>query len=72
MSLPFFCDASSIAYAAVAYQRTEYKDGSITVRMIASKTKVAPIKAVSIPRMELMGAVLSVKLSDVVSTTLAI
>ena len=49
--------ASQLAYAAVSYVRHEYEDGEITVRFVAAKAKVAPTKAMSIPRLELMAAV---------------
>ena len=49
--------ASQLAYAAVSYVRHEYEDGEITVRFVAAKAKVAPTKAISIPRLELMAAV---------------
>ncbi len=49
-----FCDASGAAYAAVAYYVTP-----TSVRLLASKARVAPIKALSIPRLELMGAELA-------------
>ncbi|XP_028173753.1 uncharacterized protein LOC114362514 [Ostrinia furnacalis] len=57
-----FSDASTAAYAAVVYIRCISKDGSITSHLITAKTKVAPIKQVSIPRLELCGAVLVTKL----------
>lgn len=44
-----FCDASKDAYAAVVYLTTIGENG-INVRLVASKTKVAPVKAISIPR----------------------
>ena len=49
-------DASEQAIAAVAYLRTVYEAGDVDVRLIAAKTKVAPLKKQSIPRLELMGA----------------
>lgn len=52
-----FCDASDRAFAAVVYLRTVYSDGSIHTVLIASKTRVAPVKKQSIPRLELLGAV---------------
>ncbi|XP_063838111.1 uncharacterized protein LOC135087201 [Ostrinia nubilalis] len=52
-----FCDASKIAYAAVVYLRIIDSDGIVHVTLIAAKSKVAPIKQVSIPRLELCGAV---------------
>nr|XP_049706077.1 uncharacterized protein LOC126056582 [Helicoverpa armigera] len=57
-----FSDASKLAYAAVVYLRVVDEMGVIHVSLIASKTKVAPVKQVSIPRLELCGAVLLTKL----------
>ena len=50
-----FSDASKDAYGAVSYIR-EKTDQGIQVRFITAKSKVAPVQAVSIPRMELLGA----------------
>ena len=49
-------DASVDAYAAVVYQKMQYSNGNISVRLVAAKTKVAPLQATSIPCFELMGA----------------
>ena len=51
-----FSDASKIAYAAVIYMRSLYESGNIEVRLVASKSKVAPLKGQTIPRLELLGA----------------
>lgn len=53
-----FCDASNKAYAAVVYLRVEYSDESVKVNLISGKTKVAPIKIISTPKLELCGCVL--------------
>ena len=58
-----FFDASKEAYCAVAYLQHGYDDGTVTSRMIASKDKVAPLIPVTIPRLELMGAVLALRLT---------
>ncbi|GFW58350.1 integrase catalytic domain-containing protein [Trichonephila clavipes] len=47
-----FADASSLAYAAAIYCRQKH-NGKIKVQLLVSKTKVAPVKQVSIPRLEL-------------------
>ncbi|XP_045535769.1 uncharacterized protein LOC123721327 [Papilio machaon] len=57
-----FSDASSVAYAAVVYMRVIDSEGQINCNLVTAKTKVAPIKQVSIPRLELCGAVLVTKL----------
>ena len=44
-----FSDASEQAIAAFVYLRTVYEAGDVDVRLIASKTKVAPPKKQSIP-----------------------
>lgn len=67
-----FADASSVAYAAVAYVRVIDQDDDVHVTMIAAKTKVAPLKQLTIPRLELCGAVLLAKLLHELSILLKI
>lgn len=62
LELHGFCDASKVAYAAVLYLRLIDATGEVNVSLLVSKTRVAPIKQVSIPRLELCGAVLLSKL----------
>ncbi|XP_070067139.1 uncharacterized protein [Drosophila virilis] len=57
-----FIDASMNAYAAIVFLRAEL-DGQVHCSLVASKTRVAPLKPVSIPRMELMAAVLGLRLA---------
>ena len=65
-----FSDASESAYAGVVYLRTEYETGEVQVRFVTSKAKVSPIKKQTIPRLELMGAVVLSNLVDTVKNTL--
>ncbi|XP_062565178.1 uncharacterized protein LOC134227602 [Armigeres subalbatus] len=62
IQLHVFVDASENGYAAVAYLRFEEKD-SIECALIGSKTRVAPLRFVSIPRLELQAAVIGVRLA---------
>lgn len=63
-----FCDASERAFAAVVYLRLVYEDGSVEVILMASTIQVAPTKQQTIPRLELLGAVI---LSHLVSSITA-
>ena len=53
-----FSDASEKAYSGVVYLRMEDSNGMIYTSLVASKTRVAPIKRVTIPRLELNGALI--------------
>jgi len=72
VSLHVFVDASQDAYGAVVYMRSEYSDKKVLVSFITSKTKVAPLQSISIPRLELMGAVIGKRLGVSVAETLSI
>ncbi|GFV63868.1 pao retrotransposon peptidase superfamily [Trichonephila clavipes] len=62
-------DASSLAYAAAIYCRQKH-NSKIKVQLLVSKTKVAPVKQVLIPRLELCAAHLLSKLFKSVLWTL--
>ena len=65
VELHLFADASSYAYGTCAYIRMiESTLSHISVSLVMSKSRVGPQKAVTIPRLELQAATLSVKLSD--------
>ena len=68
-SLHVFADASEMAYGAVTYARCEYEDGGISVRIVGSKSRVAPLVATSMPRLELLGAQIALKLGKVISSS---
>ena len=63
-----FADASQTAYAAVVYLRTTDISGPPTTRLIIAKTRVAPVKMQTVPRLELCAATLLAKLLHRVMT----
>ena len=70
MQLHGFSDASEEAYAAVVYLRLVDSNGKVHTAIVMSKTRVSPIKRLSIPRLELCGAQLLTKLLCHVKKTL--
>ena len=62
LELHGFCDASELAYAAVVYLRLNDSHNNAQISLVISKSKVAPIKRLTIPRLELCGAYLLAQL----------
>ena len=62
IQLHIFVDASENAYAAVGFFRVESSAG-VETALVAAKTKVGPLGIVSIPRMELLAALLGARLA---------
>ena len=65
-SLHHFCNASENGYGQVVYVRLVNASGKIHVSLVIAKSRVAPIKYTSIPRLELAAAVLSKKMSAII------
>ena len=65
--LHIFADASTKAYGAVAYIRS----GSRTA-FIMAKTRVAPLKELTLPKLELMAAVVATRVSTFIITSLSL
>ena len=61
--LILFSDASERAFGAVAYLRFELLDGSTQVSFVMAKAKVASVKYVSMPRLELYGCLVSARMA---------
>ncbi|XP_062533440.1 uncharacterized protein LOC134202469 [Armigeres subalbatus] len=66
-----FVDASQYAYACAVYFRVETSRGP-AVSLVAAKSKVAPLKMLTIPRLELQAAVLGSRLLNTVISMHAI
>ena len=57
-----YSDASPNAYGAVTYLRLQDSGGNVRVQVLFAKTRVAPTKRVTLPRLELMAAYLLSKM----------
>ncbi|XP_076047992.1 uncharacterized protein LOC143029232 [Oratosquilla oratoria] len=65
-----FSDASEKGYGSCVYLHIPKSDKEFHVSFVMAKTKVAPIKRVMLPRLELLGALLSAHLSHFVKSAL--
>ena len=69
VELVAFCDASEKAYGCVVYLKTKDQEQA-EVSLVISKVRVAPVKRVTLPRLELLGALLAARLLKFVKTAL--
>ena len=65
-----FCDASITAYTEFVCIR-QFFDGSVTTRMVTAKTRVAPMRILFVPQLELCAALLGSNLMEAVSSSLS-
>lgn len=67
-----FCDASEKAYGCVIYSRVTNENGKIEITLLTAKTRVVPVaRKISLPRLELCGALLLTQLMDKVKKSLS-
>ncbi|XP_018576722.1 uncharacterized protein LOC108915233, partial [Anoplophora glabripennis] len=65
-----FSDASEKAFGAAIYAVSSDKKGNMHSYLICSKSRISPLKTLSIPRLELNGALLLCKLTSIVKKAL--
>ena len=69
-SLHGFCDASKKAYCAVIYLVITTESEGLFGKLIASRSRVTPIKKLTTPRLELMAAVILARLITTIKNSL--
>ncbi len=67
-----FGDASEKGYRSCVYLRALKSDGHWSCSLIMAKAKVAPIKCITLPRLEFLGSLLTAQLTIFVKTALTI
>ncbi|GFX15531.1 integrase catalytic domain-containing protein [Trichonephila clavipes] len=69
LTLHVFCDPSKKAYATCVFLRVEYEE-NVFVKLIQAKARVAPLKDISIPRLELLSCTIGTRLAASVKNDL--
>lgn len=67
-----FCDASEEAYGSVAYLRTTGRNGEVHLSFLVARSRVAPKRFHSMPRLELCAALTGAQLSQVLERELTL
>ncbi|XP_063994337.1 uncharacterized protein LOC135171637 [Diachasmimorpha longicaudata] len=67
-----FSDASQSAYGACVYLRSVGSNGEVNTTLLCAKSRVAPLKQITIPRLELCGAQLLIKLIQSIKKAITI
>ncbi len=67
-----FCDASERAYGAVSYLRTENGQGKVELAFLIARSRVAPKKQLSVPRLELCAALCGAQLAEMLRKELSL
>lgn len=68
--LHVFSDASKKAYDTCVYALTETDSGEILVTLVAAKSRVSPLKVITIPSLELCTATIETRLGEHVRVVL--
>lgn len=71
ISLHVFSDASKRAYATCIFIRAETSEG-IKIQLVNAKSRVAPIKELTIPRLELLSCLIGARLAKNVKNDLSL
>ncbi|KZS08018.1 Uncharacterized protein APZ42_028147 [Daphnia magna] len=72
IQLHAFCDASTVGFGSVVYLRVTYRNNVVAVNFVTSKSRVAPLRPLTVPKLELQGAVVALRLVKFVQSTLRI
>ena len=66
VQLHVFCDASEIAYGCVAYIRFTFETGGHMCAFVMAKSRLAPIKTITLPRLELNAAQIGARMARLI------
>ncbi|GFS41657.1 uncharacterized protein NPIL_687971 [Nephila pilipes] len=61
LSIHIFVYASKTAYAACIFLRSKSSMGSVTIQLLQARSRIARMKIITIPRLELIAAAISAR-----------
>ncbi|XP_042206955.1 uncharacterized protein LOC121855857 [Homarus americanus] len=67
-----FCDASQVAYAVVTYLRTVDNESTARCSFVCGKARLAPLKQLTVPRLELCAAVLATRVDQTIKREIGV
>jgi hypothetical protein len=70
VELHIFADASELGYGCASYLRFAIDNNAWHVSLVFGKSRVAPVKAISIPRLELQGATIASRIGNMLQSEL--
>ena len=69
LSLRVFCDASKVDHTACIFLRSESENSS-SCQLVQTRSRVSPLKTITIPRLELLACTIGVRLAKSVKADL--
>ncbi|XP_045030441.1 uncharacterized protein LOC123472633 [Daphnia magna] len=72
IQLHTFCDAFTVGFGSVVYLRVTYRNNIVTVNFVTTKSCFAPLRPLTVLKLELQGAVVALRLVKFVQSTLRI
>ena len=70
IQLHAFCDASTLGFVSVVYLRVTYATDVVVVNFVSSR--VAPLRPVTVPKLDLQGAIVALRLVKFIKSSLRI
>ena len=67
-----FSDTFELAYGTVTYLKLLFTDGASTLNFLMWKSRLAPVKTVSLPRLELNAAAVGVPIAQVIKKEMSL
>ena len=72
VELHHFSDASDLGYGVVSYARVLDVEGRVHCNLLMSRSRVNPVKKMTVPRLELTASTVAVRINSIIQEHLGI